>query len=462
MAPIADERLEPVAAVERARKITPATIRVVDVPGTGAAAARQPAAGRRAARGRRRPDDEVEELQLELLVADRDHVERRLERVRAAGEVGRPEAAQGGRPSSSELLAHVDGGGTVADYAERAAAGARPADDEAAGRRVVNGHRAGDRPRRWRRSWPSSTTRRRRRSAKAASRRWTRSPAAEGRARPGHVLHRRRQGDARLDAPARPDRPRRRRDDPLRHRPRLHPLRGDRLAGPGRVRLARGGVEARPSAPRGQGVRRPGRRRAQHPLQRLDRARRSSDRRARPIRRPPHADAPRCTASAARAARPARGSRRTPGRATASTATMLISPFVVATAKSSVAPTSSSPIAIEHGPHPGPAAAGPQSQAPAARTSSEEAIRRMKRRPVRVVGGSPTASATWRGAEGDGGEQGEASAGREPAPRARRTRLPAGEGDTDERHADAHELDRARSLAAREADRERDQRGTSR
>ena len=35
MAPIADERLEPVAAVEHARKITPASIRVVDVPGTG-------------------------------------------------------------------------------------------------------------------------------------------------------------------------------------------------------------------------------------------------------------------------------------------------------------------------------------------------------------------------------------------------------------------------------------------
>src|SRR4029078_5766975 len=35
MAQIADARLEPVAAVEHARKITPASIRVVDVPGTG-------------------------------------------------------------------------------------------------------------------------------------------------------------------------------------------------------------------------------------------------------------------------------------------------------------------------------------------------------------------------------------------------------------------------------------------
>ena len=37
MAPIADERLEQVAAVVKARKVTPAAVRVVDVPGTGRA-----------------------------------------------------------------------------------------------------------------------------------------------------------------------------------------------------------------------------------------------------------------------------------------------------------------------------------------------------------------------------------------------------------------------------------------
>ena len=37
MAPIADERLDRVAAAAGARKITPAAVRVVDVPGTGAA-----------------------------------------------------------------------------------------------------------------------------------------------------------------------------------------------------------------------------------------------------------------------------------------------------------------------------------------------------------------------------------------------------------------------------------------
>ena len=35
MAPIADERLPRVAAIESSRKVTPAAIRVVDVPGTG-------------------------------------------------------------------------------------------------------------------------------------------------------------------------------------------------------------------------------------------------------------------------------------------------------------------------------------------------------------------------------------------------------------------------------------------
>src|SRR3990172_12925443 len=36
MAPIADERLEQVAGVVQAKKVTPAAVRVVDVPGTAA------------------------------------------------------------------------------------------------------------------------------------------------------------------------------------------------------------------------------------------------------------------------------------------------------------------------------------------------------------------------------------------------------------------------------------------
>ena len=53
------------------------------------------------------------------------------------------------------------------------------------------------------------------------------------RARPDHVLHRGRAGHARLDAAQRPDRARCGRGDPLRHRARLHPLRGAELGRPG-------------------------------------------------------------------------------------------------------------------------------------------------------------------------------------------------------------------------------------
>ena len=96
MATIADERLAAVAAVEKARKITPAALRVVDVPGTGA----QLLGNLRqvdallvvldAWSGMRNPEDDLVTLQLELLIADRDHVERRLERVRKQAKSGDP------------------------------------------------------------------------------------------------------------------------------------------------------------------------------------------------------------------------------------------------------------------------------------------------------------------------------------------------------------------------------------
>ena len=114
MAPIPDPRLEQVAAVVKAKKVTPATIRVVDVPGTGAtllgnlrqmdALLAVPAA----------PDD-LENLELELLVADRDHVERRLERVAKQAKSGDPrlraEVAQ-----LEQILAQLDAGGSPRDH----------------------------------------------------------------------------------------------------------------------------------------------------------------------------------------------------------------------------------------------------------------------------------------------------------------------------------------------------------
>jgi ribosome-binding ATPase YchF (GTP1/OBG family) len=114
MAPIADERLPRVAAIESSRKVTPAAIRVVDVPGTGPELL-----------GNLRQVDallfvvrsqvEVEELRLELLVADRDLIERRLERVRTLAKSGDAQLRKD-VVELEHLLAYVETGGTVADF----------------------------------------------------------------------------------------------------------------------------------------------------------------------------------------------------------------------------------------------------------------------------------------------------------------------------------------------------------
>jgi ribosome-binding ATPase YchF (GTP1/OBG family) len=114
MATIADDRLDRLAVVESSRKITPATIRVVDIPGTG------PALLGNLRRSDAllavvRDDGDLENLQLELLVADRDHVEKRLERVRSQAKSGDPKLRQEVGELEA-LLQHVEGGGTVADW----------------------------------------------------------------------------------------------------------------------------------------------------------------------------------------------------------------------------------------------------------------------------------------------------------------------------------------------------------
>jgi ribosome-binding ATPase len=106
VAPIADERLDAVASVVGSAKRTPATIRLIDVPGTAEA---QLGGVRRsdALLAVIRDPSDLPSLELELLVADRDHVERRLERVRKEAKSGsaelRAEVAQ-----LERLLAHVD------------------------------------------------------------------------------------------------------------------------------------------------------------------------------------------------------------------------------------------------------------------------------------------------------------------------------------------------------------------
>ena len=64
-----------------------------------------------------REPGEAEELRLELLVADRDHVERRLERVRQQAKSGDPKLRQE-VADLERLLAHVEAGGTLADFGE--------------------------------------------------------------------------------------------------------------------------------------------------------------------------------------------------------------------------------------------------------------------------------------------------------------------------------------------------------
>ncbi len=131
MAQIPDERLHRLAGVVHARKVTPAAVRVVDVPGTGP----QLLGNLRQVdallvvldgfSGTRVPDDDLETLKLELLVADRDHVERRLERVAKQAKSGdarlRAEVAE-----LERLLAHLDAGRTLADWHEELPAELEP------------------------------------------------------------------------------------------------------------------------------------------------------------------------------------------------------------------------------------------------------------------------------------------------------------------------------------------------
>jgi ribosome-binding ATPase len=121
MASIADDRLPQLAEVVNAKKVTPAAIRVVDVPGTGA----QLLGNLRQVdallvvlddwSGTRKPADDLETLRLELLVADRDHVEARLERVQKQAKSGNA----GLRAEVAELervLMHLDGGRPLSEY----------------------------------------------------------------------------------------------------------------------------------------------------------------------------------------------------------------------------------------------------------------------------------------------------------------------------------------------------------
>jgi ribosome-binding ATPase YchF (GTP1/OBG family) len=123
MSSIADERLDQVSGVIGSAKTTPATVRVVDVPGTGAQLLgnlRQADAILAVLDGfsaNANPERDLETLKLEVQVADRDHVERRLDRVRKEAKSGDP-SKRAELARLEQLLAHVESGGSLADARE--------------------------------------------------------------------------------------------------------------------------------------------------------------------------------------------------------------------------------------------------------------------------------------------------------------------------------------------------------
>jgi ribosome-binding ATPase len=131
MAAIPDPRLTRVAEAIKPRKVTPAAIRVVEVRGTGPELLgnlRQVDAllvVLDGFSGTRVPADDLETLRLELLVADRDHVERRLERVGKQAKSGELKLKQA-VADLERVLAHVDSGGSLADYPAELPEGLEP------------------------------------------------------------------------------------------------------------------------------------------------------------------------------------------------------------------------------------------------------------------------------------------------------------------------------------------------
>jgi ribosome-binding ATPase YchF (GTP1/OBG family) len=131
VATVADDRLDRLASLVGAKKVTPAAIRVVDVPGTGPQLLgnlRQVDALLAVVDGfseSATPADDLETLRLELLVADRDHVERRLERVEKQAKSGDPSLRKEA-DELRQLLAHLEAGHSLADWGRELPDGLEP------------------------------------------------------------------------------------------------------------------------------------------------------------------------------------------------------------------------------------------------------------------------------------------------------------------------------------------------
>ncbi len=128
---IPDERLEAVARVEESAKLTPATLDVVDVPGAGPALLgnlRQVEALLGVVdgfSGTRDPASDREALLLEMVVADRDHVEGRLERVRTQAKSGDPRLKEE-VAELERILAQLEGGRPLSELAGPLPGGLEP------------------------------------------------------------------------------------------------------------------------------------------------------------------------------------------------------------------------------------------------------------------------------------------------------------------------------------------------
>ncbi len=120
MAVIADDRLDRLAEVIGSKKTTPAAIRIVDVAGRAEIPGelRQADALLAVLDGfsdEADPGADLETLRLELVVADREHVDRRLERVRKEAKSG-DRAKQQEADLTERLLAHLDEGHPLSEW----------------------------------------------------------------------------------------------------------------------------------------------------------------------------------------------------------------------------------------------------------------------------------------------------------------------------------------------------------
>ena len=131
MASVPDERLGRLAEVLHSAKSTPAAMRVVDPPGLDASVLGELRkvdaliAVSRSFGPDVDADRDAESLALELILADRDHVEKRLDRVRQQAKSGDPETRKEVE-SLERVLAHVEAGGSLADYPDELPAELEP------------------------------------------------------------------------------------------------------------------------------------------------------------------------------------------------------------------------------------------------------------------------------------------------------------------------------------------------